>query len=333
MSKSSNEKGEPSIVVNGSEAPSTVEKEDPEHVDADLSGKHIEDNIPNKCYTDLASVPKSADAEVTKNVYPKARADVTNLAGGATSLEPSDVSGAEHIPSNVEFIGDPVYNLELPEKNSGGTTDEPKKGGHDTGTAADLDADCSVPTREDGKTPGEEHISASAVDHAPSKILGNIASNSLLICVSCDAIEKYGGLHRVLVAGEANAIIKTKDAYVATGGEGNGGATHFESYHGCDVSAGTVSPSSSSVYKGRKASESCVSPFNHPTVKNCTDSIVLIDADVTSAKAKETHGKEKDAIAIDTDGAKSDPFDKRAYSCKSNIELTTCAHSEVLITE
>ncbi len=70
--------------------------------------------------------------------------------------------------------------------------------------------------------------------------------------------------------------------------------------------------------------------FLHPTVKNCTDPILEIDADVTPEKAKETH---RDEEANDTDGAKTDPFDKRAYSCKSNIELTTCAHLEVVMTE
>lgn len=220
--------------------------------------------------------------------------------------------------------------MEFPEKNSGDTTGPTVKGGRDAVPAADLDADCSVTTREDGKTHGEEHIPAIAVDHAPKYIFGNIALNPSLICVPCDAICKHGREHNVLVAGEANAAIKTKVIYVATGGEGNGGATHFESYHGCDVPAGTVPPSSYPVYEGKKASESCVIHFFHPTVKNCTDSILEMDADVTSVKAKESH---KDEETNDTDGAKTDPLDKRAYPCKSNIEFTTCAHLEVVITE
>ncbi len=134
-----------------------------------------------------------------------------------------------------------------------------KEDDHVPGTAADFDADWPVPTSDDGMTPGEEHMPALAVDHASLKSGGDMASNSLLMWVSWDAIECHGGYHHVLVAGEANAMMSTYKAGVATGGEGNGGATHFVRYHGCDVSAGTVSPSLVPVEKGALASVSCVS--------------------------------------------------------------------------
>lgn len=193
----------------------------------------------------------SADVEVACKCCPKAAADVANLAGGTATFESSWWSGREAAESNRDLMGEPVYNFELSFENSIGTVEMTCCEKVDSGTAADFDADWSVSASEDGLTPAEEHMSAVAVDHTSLKNLGgDIALNSLLLWVSCDAIEWYGGKHLVLVAGEANAAVKTKEMGVATGGEGNGGATHLEPYHGCDVSAGMVSPPMRSVYKG-----------------------------------------------------------------------------------
>lgn len=55
----------------------------------------------------------------------------------------------------------------------------------------------------------------------------------------------------------------------------------------------------------------------------------MTDADKASCETKECHVGEN---TNDTDGAKTDPVENRAYSCKLNIELTTCAHIEVKLT-